>query len=95
MDIHAELVCSHSRYDVTSYFYSAFIGVQRNGRKCRLRRVGSNFGGAAFCLAQPIGGLLVKLFLVDAINSVKRKVNNFPNEFLLRIVLFKRGIVYP
>ena len=33
--------------------------LETNGRKCRLRCLWWNFNGAAFCLAQPIGGLLV------------------------------------
>ena len=36
-DIVAELGYSHTRYDVTSYFRSAFIEVQENDQKCCLR----------------------------------------------------------
>ena len=41
----------------------------QNGSKCCLRRLGSNFSGAAFCLAQPVGGLLVYFVLVWMNNS--------------------------
>ena len=54
-----------TEYDVTSYVRFAFIEVRRNGPKCSLLLlwVISNFSGAAFCLALPIGGLL--LFLIE------------------------------
>ena len=36
--IHADLIHSHTGYDVTSYLWSAFMKVRKNGRKCRLQR---------------------------------------------------------
>ena len=57
---YADVAYGHIKNDVTSYFRSAFIDVRKktadNGSS---EGFGSNFIGAAFCLAQPIGGFLV------------------------------------
>ena len=50
---------SHIGHDVTSYFRSAVTGVQNAAENAVYDRLMSNFNSAAFCLAQPIGGLLV------------------------------------
>ena len=42
-DIHTDLLYSHTGHDVTSYFWSAFIEVQKNGQKCRLRQLWVEF----------------------------------------------------
>ena len=63
-DIHADLVYNHSGYDVTSKFRSALFEVLTKTAKNAASDVFvSNFSGAAFCLAQPIGGLLVFILL--------------------------------
>ena len=43
MDIHADIVYSHTEYDLTSYLRSAFIEVPKNGRKCRIQRLWVEF----------------------------------------------------
>ena len=58
-EIHVNLVYAHPGYDVTSFFRSAFIEVRKKRRKCTFDGFESNFGGAAFYPAQPIGGLIV------------------------------------
>ena len=68
-DIHAYLVHIHTRYDATSFFWSAFIEVRKNGGKCPLRRAWVEFLWCGVLPAPPIGGLLV-VFL--CINIVER-----------------------
>ena len=61
-EIHTDSLCRHIWYDVKSYFQSALIEVwKKNGRKCRLWWFWVEFRGMAFCLAQPIVGLLFAL----------------------------------
>ena len=50
---------SHAGYDVKSYFLSAFIEVRKPVQNAATDGFGSNFSGAPFCLAQPIGGGLL------------------------------------
>ena len=57
MDIHAYLV--HTEYDVTSYFRSALMEVEKTSENADSDSFGSHYSGAAFCLAQPIGWLFV------------------------------------
>ena len=52
-----------ARYDITSYFPSAFIEVRKDGGKCGLQRLESHFSDDAFRLVQPIGELLAFLHL--------------------------------
>ena len=58
MDIQADIVFSHTGYDFTSYFRSTFIEVRKSARNAASDGR-SNLSGAALCLAQPLGGLLV------------------------------------
>ena len=60
MDIHADLVDSHTGYAITSYFRLAFIEVRKMAENAASDIFGSSCSGAAFRLAQPIGGLLVR-----------------------------------
>ena len=53
------LVYSCTGRDVTSYFQSAFIEVRKTAENGASNGFRPNFSGAAFCLAQPVGGLLV------------------------------------
>ena len=59
MDIHTDLVFSHAKYDVTSYFQSVFIEVRKTAENAPSDGFRSNFSVAALCLVQPIGELLV------------------------------------
>ena len=43
MDIPADLIYSHAGYDITSYFWSAFIEVRENGWQCCLRTLWVEF----------------------------------------------------
>ena len=63
MDIHADLVYSHTRYEIASYFRSA-VSAHKPAQNAIFDGFGSNLTGAVFCLAQPIGGLLVKRRLI-------------------------------
>ena len=54
MDISADLIDSHTGYDVTSYFRSAFIGVENTASDGFV----SNFNGAGFCLSHQLVGFL-------------------------------------
>ena len=58
MDTYTDIVYNNTEYDVTSYLPSVFIEV-RKAEISAAEGFESDFGGAAFCLAQPIGGLLV------------------------------------
>ena len=53
-DLHADLVYSRTGYDVTSYFRSAFIEVEKTTENAAVDGVESNFSGAAFCLPRPL-----------------------------------------
>ena len=68
-DIHMGACYKHTGYDDTSCFRSAVIGVQ-NTANAASDGYWSNFSGAAFCLAQPIGGLLVRGHTVKMSNSL-------------------------
>ena len=57
MVIRADLGNGHTAYDVTDYFRSAFIEVRKTAENAATDGFGSNFNGAAFCLAQSIGRL--------------------------------------
>ena len=59
MDIHDDLFYSRTGHDAASYFRSAFIEVRKTAENDAQDGFGANFMGAAFCLAQPAGGLLV------------------------------------
>ena len=58
MDIDANLVYSQTGYDVTSQFRLAFIDVWKTAVNVASTALRINLSGMAFCLAQPIGGLL-------------------------------------
>ena len=58
-NIHAHLDYSQEGYEIISYFRSAFLDVQKTTVNAVAYVFGSNFNGAEFCLAQPIGWLLV------------------------------------
>ena len=58
MDIWADPVDSNAEYDVTSYIRLAFFEVEETAENSASYGFGSNFSDAAFCLAQPIGGVL-------------------------------------
>ena len=60
MDIHADLFFSYTGYDVTPATSGLHIEVRKMAENAASDGIVSNFCGAAFCLAQPIGGLLVK-----------------------------------
>ena len=62
MDMYADadLVCSHTGHDVACYFRSVFIKVRKIANDATSNNFGSDFSGVAFCLAQPMGGLLVR-----------------------------------
>ena len=51
MDTHADLVYSHTGYDVISYIQSAFIKVRKTA-KYAFNGFGLNFCGAVFCMPQ-------------------------------------------
>ena len=59
MGIHADLIHSHTGYDVISYFSLAFFDVRKNDHKCCLREFGANFSGAAFHLTHQLVGFFV------------------------------------
>ena len=62
MAIRADLVDSNAGYDITSCFRSAFVEVRKTPENAASDGLGLNFSGAAFCLPQPIDGLLVVSF---------------------------------
>ena len=57
--MHADIIYSHIGYDVTNYFRSAFIEVRKTTENVASDGVRSNFCGMTFCLAQPIGRVLI------------------------------------
>ena len=59
-DTHADLVYSRVKYDVISYFWSAFLEFRKNDRNATSAGFGSNFSGAAFCLPYQLVGYLLK-----------------------------------
>ena len=46
-DIHADMVLSHTEYDVTSYFRSTVIEIRKKAENAASDGFGSNFSGAA------------------------------------------------
>ena len=52
-------VCSHTGDDIASYDRPAFVGSSKTAEKAVSDGSGSNVSSAAFCVPQPIGGLLV------------------------------------
>ena len=62
-DINDELIYSHTRYHVTSFFRLAFIEVRKTVENAASYDFLSNFSGVAFCLPHQLVGilLLVKL----------------------------------
>ena len=63
MAIRADLVYSNAGYDITSCFRSAFVEVRKTAENAASDGLGSNFSGAAFCLALPVAGLFVLEYL--------------------------------
>ena len=58
-DIHADLVCSHTGYDVISYFRSKFEKTAENAASDGFE---SNCSGVAFCLPHQLVGVLFFLW---------------------------------
>ena len=61
MDIQADIIYSHTGYDVIIYFRAEVTAKKR--RKCRLRRLWVEFEWRGVLPAQPIGGHLAIRFL--------------------------------
>ena len=59
MDIHADLVYSHTRYGVTQLVPIGIYQSLKNGRKCCLRWLGVKFEWCSVLPALPVGGHLV------------------------------------
>ena len=57
--IRADIGYSHNGYGTTSYFQSAVVEVRNTAENAASDGFESNFSGVAFCMAQPIGGLLL------------------------------------
>ena len=57
-DIHEDQFYSLAGYDVTRYFRSSFIEVERTAENAASDGFGSHLSGTAFCLDQPTGGFL-------------------------------------
>ena len=58
-DIRADIVYSHTGYDVTRNFRSAFIEVRKTAQNAAFDGFGSKFSGAAFCLLHQLVGFLL------------------------------------
>ena len=59
MDIHAYIGYSHTGYNITSDFRSAFIEVREKAENAASDGFGSNFSGVSFCLPNQLVGFLL------------------------------------
>ena len=57
--IRANPFYSHAGYDVTSYFQFAFIEVRKTAKNAVSDALGSNLGGATFCLTHQLVGFFL------------------------------------
>ena len=57
--MHTGILCSHTGYNVTNYFYSG-VSSKKTVENAASGCFESNFSGAAFCLPHQIGGLLAR-----------------------------------
>ena len=71
MNIRADIVFSHTDYDVTSYFRSAYIEVRKTSENAASDDFWSNFSGAAFCLSHQLVGILLHFMGTSLIKSKK------------------------
>ena len=55
-DIHADVIYCHTVYDVTGYFWSAFMEVWKTAENAASDGFYSNFNGTAFCLPHQMVG---------------------------------------
>ena len=69
--IHADIVYSHTGYDVTSYFHQSS---QKTAANAACDGFGSNFSGAAFCLPHQLVGFLFSLEISSAFDPIDHKI---------------------
>ena len=67
--MHADLVYSHTGYDVTSYFRPAFAEVRKMVKNAASDGFGSNCSFAAFCLPHQLMGILLFIGVTWAMTS--------------------------
>ena len=64
--IHADLLFSHTEYDVHSYFLSAFIEIRKNGQNAVSDGFILTFSDLAFCLPHQLVGILFSALPQDS-----------------------------
>ena len=70
VEIHAGLLYSRTRYDVTSYFRFALIKIRKTAENAACDGFGSKFSGAAFCLPHQLVGFLLRILRSKSITSL-------------------------
>ena len=70
-DIHADILNSHTGYEVISYFRSAFVEVRKKAENATSDGFRPNFSVTAFCLPHRLVGFLLFISIATVINVRK------------------------